>query len=136
MSDQRNYLFAEVKKTTTYAAPPAAGSWAGTALAVKLKGGERWYSANHDVPDWSIQRDDPAATTVELPSGTTAEDLEAIKAIAVPVGVPGDYRIAVTALNRGFLLSTDFLPQPSFLTWSGSEILTPQRPEAVIWQAG
>jgi hypothetical protein len=134
MSDQRGYLFAEVKKATTYAARPPAGSWAGTALAVKPAGSDRWYTSHHGVPDWSLQRDDPAATTVELPQGTTAADIQAIKAIAVPVGTPGDFSIDVTALNRGFLLATDYLPGASFVTWTGKETLTPQRPEAVIWQ--
>jgi hypothetical protein len=134
MSDQRNYLWAEVDKDTTYASPPPSDSWAGTALAVKLAGDDRWYESNHGVPDWSIQRDDPAATTIELPPGRTSADVEAVKAVAVPVGAPGDYRIDVTSLNRGFFLGADFLPGSSFLTWSGSEVLTPARPEAVIWQ--
>ena len=90
VSDQRNYLFAEVDKDTAYPAPPAAGTWVGTALAVQLRGGDRWYTSHHDVPDWSIQRDDPAATTVELPPGTAAADIAAIKAIAVPVAATGD----------------------------------------------
>ena len=45
MSDQRNYLFAEVKKATSYATPPRAGSWAGTALAAKV--GDVWYTSHH-----------------------------------------------------------------------------------------
>jgi hypothetical protein len=133
VSDQRNYLFAEVDKATSYSAPPPSGSWIGTALEVKLAGDPQWYSSHHGVPDWSIQRDDPAATTVELPPGTGADDVEAVKAVAVPVGAPGDYRITVSSLNRGFFLGTDFLPGDSFLTWSGEEVLTPDRPEAVIW---
>jgi hypothetical protein len=131
MSDQRNYLFTEVKKATTYTAAPPAGSWEGVALAAEVGG--RWYTSHHGVPDWSIQRDDPAATTVELPQGTTAADVTAIKAIAVPVGAPGRFSIDVTALNRGFLLGADYLPGASFVTWSGRETLTPERPEALIW---
>ena len=69
LSDQRNYLYAEVTKTTTYPVAPAPGSWVGVALAVQLRGSDRWYTSHHDVPDWSIQRDDPAATTIELPAG-------------------------------------------------------------------
>ncbi len=34
VSDQRNYLFAEVDKDTRYGTPPASGSWVGTALEV------------------------------------------------------------------------------------------------------
>ena len=143
VSDQRNYVFVEVDKDTSYPAPPASGTWVGTALAVKLRGGDRWYTSHHGVPDWSIQRDDPAATTVELPPGATSADVEAIKAIAVPVAktsappapAPADYTIHVRRLNRGFLLDDDFLPQPSLLQWSGDLTLTPQQPEAVIWQA-
>ena len=40
MSDQRNYLFAEVNKDTAYTSPPPSGSWAGTALQAKV--GNRW----------------------------------------------------------------------------------------------
>ena len=132
MSGQRNYLWVEVDKDTTYPTPPAAGTWVGTALQVKLKGDPQWYASNHGVPDSSIQRDDPAATTVELPPGKAAADVEAIKAVAVPVGQT-DYRIEVTSLNRGFFLGADFTPGASFISWQGSAILTPADPEAVIW---
>jgi hypothetical protein len=76
VSDQRNYLFIEIDKDTTYATTPASGNWVGTAVAVKLKGDNTWYTSNHDIPDWSIQRDIPAATTVELPPGTTVTDVK------------------------------------------------------------
>jgi hypothetical protein len=132
VSDQRNYLFAEVDKDTRYGTPPASGSWVGTALEARVGG--RWYSSHHGEPTWSIQRDDPAATTVELPPGTTADDVEAIKAVAVPVGTPpADWRIDVTSLNRGFFLGEDYLPGASFLTWGGTATLTPAQPTAVIW---
>jgi hypothetical protein len=141
-SDQRNYLFAEVDKDTSYPVPPASGTWVGAALAVRV--GDRWFTSHHGVPDWSIQRDDPAATTVELPPGTTAADIEAVKAIAVPVAktstppapAPADYTIHVRRINRGFLLDDAFLPQPSFLQWSGDVVLTPAQPEALLWEAG
>jgi hypothetical protein len=135
MSDQRDYLFAEVDKDTAYPTPPADGAWVGTALQVKLAGDDTWYSSNHGVPDSSIQRDDPAATTVELPAGTKPGDIEAVKAVAVPVGAPpADYRITVTSLSRGFFLGSAFLPGPSLFTWRGDVALTAAQPEAVIWQ--
>jgi hypothetical protein len=134
VSDQRNYLFAEIDKDTRYGVPPASASWIGTALAVRLRGDARWYTSHHGVPDWSIQRDDPAATTVELPAGTGAEDVEAVKAFAVPVGTPpADWRIDLTAINRGFFLGQDYLPGPSFLAWRGATALTPAEPEAIVW---
>jgi len=142
VSDQRNYLYVEVDKDTTYATPPAPGTWVGTAVAVKLKGDDRWYSSNHGIPDWSIQRDIPAATTVELPPGTTANDMEAIRAFAVPIDsdptdatpAPGDYRVDFTDINRAFFLGSDYLPGSSFIDWSGDVVLTPQNPEAIVWR--
>ena len=132
VSDQRNYLFAEVDKDTGYATPPASGSWVGTALEARVDG--RWYSSHHGEPTWSIERDDPAATTIELPPGTTAEDVEAVRAVAVPVGTPpADWRIDVTSLNRGFFLGEDYLPGASFLSRRGTAALTPAQPTAVIW---
>ena len=53
LSDLRDYLFAEVTKTTTYAAAPPAASWVGVALEVQLAGGDQWYSSAHGTPDWS-----------------------------------------------------------------------------------
>jgi hypothetical protein len=132
MSDQRNYLWAEVKKSTSYATPPRSGSWAGTALAAKVGG--VWYTSNHGVAGDSIQRDDAAATTIELPAGTKSTDIEAVKAFAVPNGTPGAYSIDVTAINRGFLLGTDYLPGTSFVNWTGKETLTPERTEAILWE--
>jgi hypothetical protein len=139
MSDQRDYLYAEVDKDTTYPVPPPQGAWAGTALQVKLAGDPTWYASNHGVADWSIQRDIPASTTVELPAGKTAADVEAVKAVAVPVAGEGglppvDYRIQVTALNRGFFLGKDFLPGKAFLAGPVAATLTPAAPEAVVWQ--
>jgi hypothetical protein len=132
VSDQRNYLFAEVDKDTAYATPPASGSWVGTALEVLVGG--RWYSSHHSEPTWSIQRDDPAATTVELPPGTAAGAVEAVRAVAVPVGTPpGDWRIDVTSINRGFFLGADYRPGASFLAWRGTATLTPAQREAVLW---
>jgi hypothetical protein len=141
MSDQRDYLFAELDKDTTYPVPAPPGAWAGTALQIKLAGDPTWYASNHGVADWSIQRDIPAATTVELPPGKAAEDVEAVKAVAVPVPgegglAPTDYRIQVTSLNRGFLLGRDFLTGASFLSGRPGAVLTPAQPEAVIWQRG
>jgi hypothetical protein len=103
---------------------------------LQLRGDPRWYTSNHGIPDESVQRDDPAATTVELPPGADQGDVAAIEALAVPVGAPTAFSITVSALNRGFFLSRQFLPHPSFVHWNGSVTLTPAQPAAVIWRAG
>jgi hypothetical protein len=133
LSDARDYFYAEVDKSTSYPVAPPFGSWAGVALAVQVGG--RWFASDHGIPDWSIQRDDPAATTIELPPGTTAGDVTAVKAVAVPVGGPLDYRIAVTRLRRGFFLRRDFTPGKPLLDWKGSVTVSPTAPEAVLWRA-
>jgi hypothetical protein len=135
ISDQRDYLYAEVDKATSYPVAPAPGAWAGVALAVQLRGSTRWYQSNHGVADWSLQRDDPAATTIELPPGTARSDIAAVKAVAVPVGVVPDYRVTVTGLHRGFMLRRSFLSGKSLLDWTGTVTLSPTAPEAVLWRA-
>ncbi|WP_020577582.1 hypothetical protein [Actinopolymorpha alba] len=131
VSDQRNYLYAVVKKTTS--APNSGSSWVGVALGVRLTSGETIYYSHHDTPNWSIQRDAPAATTVELPAGTTVADIAAITAHRVVVGTDTGASIQVTGIDRAFLLGTDYLPQPSFLTWSGGVTVTAAEPSAVLW---
>jgi hypothetical protein len=133
LSDERDYLYAEVDKSTAYPIAPPLGSWVGVALGVQVDG--RWYLSDHGVPDWSIQRDDPAATAVELPAGTAAGDVTAVKAVAVPVGAPLDYRITVTRLRRGFFLRRDYAPGKPLLDWKGTVTLAPSTPEAVLWRA-
>jgi hypothetical protein len=132
VSDQRNYLYAVVKKSTV---PPNSGpSWVGVALGVRLEGSSTVYLSNHVDPTWSIQRDDPAATTVELPAGATVDDIAEISAHRVVVGTDTGAAVHVTALKRGFLLATDYLPQPSFLAWNDDVVLDAATPSAVIWQ--
>ena len=136
VSDQRNYLFAEVDKDTAYATPPASGTWAGTALAVRLRDGDRWYTSHHETPDWSIQRDDPAATTVELPPGTTARrrrgDQGGRRAGRHPVRLHDPRPRAQPRVPARRRLPS---PSPRSCSWTGDAVLTPQQPEAVIWEA-
>ncbi len=131
VSDQRNYLYAVVKKSTEGA--NSGSSWVGVALGVRLKSGDTVYLSHHGQPDWSLQRDDPAATTVELPAGTTQADIAEITAHRVVVGTDSGAAVHVTGIERGFLLGQDYLPQPSFVSWSGDVALTAAQPSAVLW---
>lgn len=133
VSDQRNYLYAIVKKTTEGA--NTGSNWVGAALTVKLRSGDTVYGSNHVDPTWSIQRNDPAATTVELPAGTTQADIESIGVRRVVVGTDSGAAVNVTRLDRGFFLGADYLPQQSFLSWTGSVTVTAAQPEAVLWTA-
>ncbi|MEU6649738.1 hypothetical protein ABZ904_09895 [Streptomyces sp. NPDC046900] len=132
MSDQRNYLYAVVKKSTE---PANTGeSWVGVSLGVRLVSGQTVYLSHHVDPTWSISRDLPAATTVELPAGTKAEDIAEVSVHRVVVGTDTGATVHVTGINRGFFLGQDYRPQQSFLTWSGDVTLDANNTSAVIWR--
>ncbi|HUR04644.1 MAG TPA: hypothetical protein VM347_19020 [Nonomuraea sp.] len=131
VSDQRDYLYAVVKKTTQPA--NAGSSWVGVSLGVRLVTGDTVYLSHHVDPTWSLQRDDPAATTVELPAGTTADDIAEVTAHRVVVGTDTGAIVHVTAIKRGFLLGQNYLPQQSFLTWNGDVTLDSTTTSAVLW---
>jgi len=130
LGDQRTYLYLEVDKDTT--PPNGDGPWVGLAVGVRLHGDDTVYRSDHGIADWSIKRDLPAATTVELPAGTEAADIAAIVAYRVPVGGDTGASVTVTDINRAFFLGDDYRPQPSFIDWSGSVVLTPTTPMATI----
>jgi hypothetical protein len=47
---------------------------------------------------------------------------------------PG-YSVHLTGVTRAFFLDSDYLPQVSFLSWTGSLTLTAAAPSAVLWPA-
>ncbi|WP_433360531.1 hypothetical protein ACQPZX_26890 [Actinoplanes sp. CA-142083] len=131
VSDQRNYLYAMVQKSTQGA--NSGSSWVGVALGVRLDGGDTVYLSHHVDPTWSIQRDIPAATTVELPAGTTLDDIAEVSVHRIVVGTDTGAPVHVTRLARGFLLGPDYLPGSPLLDWSGDAELTTASPSAVVW---
>lgn len=137
LGDQRSYLYVEVDKDTLPPNPPA-GPWVGLSLGVRLAGDPTTYRSDHLVADWSIKRDVPAATTVELPPGTAADDVAEVIAYRVPVGPDPGNNITVTAVNRAFFLDGSYLPEASFIDWRGAVMLSPGQPSASLWipQAG
>lgn len=134
VGDQRTYVWIEVDKDTGTAA--GTGSAPGLSLGVRLKGSPVLYRSDHDRPDWSIARDDPAATTVELPAGTTAADIAEIVALRQPTGV-GDNGapVHVTSLNRAFFLDREYRPGQSFLATKLDLTLTADHPAAPVYSA-
>jgi hypothetical protein len=102
---------------------------------VTLTGGATYASDHNQTASilYTINRNGPAATTVELPAGTTADDIESIAVRRVPIGTDNGASLTVTALQRAFFLRSDYLPQPSFAHWDGNVTLTPGAPTAVVW---
>jgi flagellar hook protein FlgE len=101
---------------------------------VRLVSGQTIYLSHHVDPTWSISRDLPAATTVELPAGTKADDIAEVSVHRVVVGTDTGAAVHVTGINRGFFLGQDYRPQQSFLTWSGDVTLDANNTSAVIWR--
>jgi hypothetical protein len=143
VSDQRNYVYIELDKVTTYPTPPRPGTGVGTAIVVQVKGDPNWYKSHHNVATWSVERDGPAATSVELPPGAGVGDIAYIRALAVPFTYdttgryppPAEYAVQVTRINRAFFLDGSYLPRASFFRWAGSARLTPASRHAVLWRA-
>jgi hypothetical protein len=133
IADPHDYLYLVVRKATVNPPNPVL-DWVGLSIGVRLKGDPTLYRSDHLFPDRSIQRDLPAATTVQLPPGTQASDIEEITAIRVPAtSVDPGSAIEVQAVNRAFFLGRDDRPQSSFLTGSTPATLTPDSPTAVIY---
>jgi hypothetical protein len=135
VSDERNYLYAVVDKTTV-GANDSDESWVGVALGVRLTSGETVYLSNHGVPLGSIQRDGPAATAIELPAGTTVNEVAEVTAYRTVVGTDSGAPVHVTHLGRGFLLDHRYRPGRSVLNWTGDVELTAAAPSAVLWHRG
>ncbi|CAG6397718.1 hypothetical protein NMG29_00870 [Streptomyces cocklensis] len=131
LGDQRTYLYLAVAHTAT---PSTDAGSVGLSIGVRLKGDPTLYRSNHVDPTWSITREGTAATTVELPAGTTQSDIAQIVALRTPVAETGA-SLTVTAVTRAFFLQQDYLPSGSFADWTGSAVLTPDAPEATLWQA-
>jgi hypothetical protein len=133
LGDQRTYLYLEVDKDTGPATAP--GEAPGAAVVVHLRGDPRTYRSDHGTPSWSVARDDPAATTVELPAGTRAVDVERIDVVRIPLAAADSgATVTVTDLNRAFLLDAAWRPRPSFAEAHGLAVrLDADAPVATIW---
>jgi hypothetical protein len=136
LSDERNYLYLVLKKTTTGPSNNSTSPWIGAGVAVKLKGSDTLYRSDHAQAGWTLQRDDPAATTVELPPGTTASDIEQLVVFRSPNALPdnGD-SIQVERIDRAMFLDQNYLPQPYFLqNYAISGVtLTADAPFQTVW---
>ncbi|MCO6011679.1 hypothetical protein NE236_42715 [Actinoallomurus purpureus] len=135
IADPRDYLYLVVRKQTLD--PPNGTDWVGLSIGVRLKGDPTLYRSDHLFPDRSINRDVPAATTVQLPPGTKPSDIAEITGIRVPAtSRDTGATIKVQAINRAFFLGRNDLPGPSFVSGPTPATLTGQNPTAVLYTAG
>lgn len=132
LGDPRSYLYLEVDKDTLLPGTPPVGPWVGLSVVVKLTDG-RTFRSDHGKADWSIKRDVPAGTSVELPLGTTADQIKSISGDRMVVNGDTTAGVSVTDINRAFFLDAGHRPLASFVSWHGAVTLTAAAPTAVLW---
>lgn len=133
IADPQDYLYAVIRKTTS-APPPGAAGWNGVAIGVRIKGDPTLYRSDRGRVDWSLQRDDPAATTVRLPHGTRASDIVEVVAIRTVAGVDPGSTITVNGVERAFLLGRDDRPGRAVPVRPKPVTLSAAAPEAVLYR--
>jgi hypothetical protein len=135
LADQRTYLYLALNQTP-------GDSDVGLAVDVMLQDNPTSYTSDHLSPFatlFTIHRGGPAATTVKLPAGTTAADVQSISVRRVtpliPNGPVSTASVVVSAIDRVFFLGSDYLPLTSFARGPVTATLTQASPTAVIWSA-
>ncbi len=133
VSDPRNYLYVEFRSEPF----SVLSCDAKLALQVKLRGNERWYSSDHGMDSLRIQSQGWRRSAIELPPGTAADQIEALRFVVYPGKNSADCALAVTHVRKAFLLDREYMPEPSVLTWSGRQVLdanatTPYPPDLIV----
>jgi hypothetical protein len=107
--DPRNYLYVEAKVANRDSA---------VATLVRLRGENRWLSSHLGRNDYAISRDGWVRTTVELPPGTQAKQIEEIGFECLVSNedrpeppLAGTCR--VERVSKMFLLDKEYRPGPS-----------------------
>jgi hypothetical protein len=131
VGDQRSYLYIALDHDVV---PASSAETIGLAVDVTLNGGATFHS-DHLIAIVTIQHDGPAATTVELPLGTTLADLQSISVRRVPFGADDASTTTVTELQRAFFLTKRYLPGPSLAPVHDIVVLSTASPTALIWEA-
>jgi len=122
LSDLRNYAYFEVCTEQS-----------GTEMyfEVQLKPDGRWFRSDHGDPKSGIGRGGCARSTAELPPGSKAQDIRALRINCrpaplaegeMPVRSPG---AVVRAVSRLFLLDENYHPGPNLLDRSPNRKLKP-----------
>lgn len=119
VSDPRNYLYVEFRSRPL----PDQSCDAKLAIQVKLRDGDRWYSSDHGEDSLRVQSEGWRRTAIELPPGTMANQVEALRFVVYPGEHQPTCALVVTDVRKVFLLNQDYTPGQSLLSWSGQQIL-------------
>jgi hypothetical protein len=123
VGDLRSYLYMELNVETR--------GTGGVVAWVKRKGDPRWYSSHRGRLDFVIIRSGWLRTTIELPPGTTARDLEAATVECVDLRDPrlptsGPAAECTIGLGgKAFLLDANYRPGPDLFQNGSATRLRP-----------
>ena len=121
VSDPRNYLYLEYRSGPTGSGPCDAK----LAVQARLRGAETWYSSDHGVDSLRIQSVGWHRAAIELPPGTAADQVEALRFAVYPGKNQPQCSLTISELRKAFLLDERYQPGPSVVTWQGSETIAP-----------
>ena len=129
VSDPRNYLYIEAKIANRQSA---------VAAMVRLKGENQWRTSNLGREDYAMERSGWVRTTVELPPGTPAAQVDEIGFLCVVVrtkeAIPTAGTCRVDELSKAFKLDANYVPEKSMVHHEGAvELPTGQM---VSWKLG
>ena len=125
ISDPRNYLYLEFG---------VKNSLSRVAAMVRLNGESRWRTSNFGVPAAAIERDGWVRSTIELPPGSTKQQVSQIAIlclIADKAKLLGTCEIP--AISKVFFLQSDMLPAESFFSTPPNSSVTLRVGEAWTW---
>ena len=129
VSDPRHYVYVEFEAKGT----------AGAKVEVKFKDDPRWYPSDHGMEKLAASPRGWHRVTVEVPSGKTAGDIEAVR-FAVGGRCRGICKLTLSGIGKVFMLDEHFVPTSSVLEWRGELILDadPDTPnlDQVTFEAG
>ncbi len=115
ISDPRNYLYIEAN---------IANQQSAVAAMLRLKGESQWRTSNLGREDYAMERSGWVRTTIELPPGTPANQVDEIGFLCIVVrskdAIPTAGTCRVDELSKAFKLDSNYVPQPSIFNHAGA----------------
>ena len=121
VSDPANYLYVEFRSRPS----PAGACDAKLAIQAKLRGSDTLYNSDHATDSLRIQSEGWRRGAIELPSGVTEAQIEALTFTAYPGKNQPRCGIVLTGVRKAFLLGPGYNPGRGLIAWQGSEALMP-----------
>jgi hypothetical protein len=103
------------------------------------RGAMQWFTSDADLPEFRIVRSGCFRAAIALPAEIDEKSLTDLRVIAFPRPTQAGTspsrdapRARITRVNKLFMLSEEYVPRPSRLTWDGDVLLTADRPSWTV----